>query len=216
MEQDEIFECYEGDRWFERNSGLLTPHDDYVIFLLELYGILSPDVKVLEVGAANGYRLARIYEKYGCEVHAVEPSKKAVEDGKTRFPYMHFYPRALKDIDFDEMFDIVIVQSVFHWIDRKNLLLSASNIDRSLRAGGKLVIGDFQTPFPVKRRYHHIEDREVYTYKLRYKDIFLSTGSYIELSAIAINHDEKSFKNITLGNVFVLSLLSKEGIYTDL
>lgn len=218
MEQDKIFEEFEGDNWFKRNVTALNPHDDYVIYLLELYGLLSSDKKVLEVGAANGYRLARIHDKYGCEVYAVEPSKKAVEDGKKRFPFVKFYQSSAKEINFKEMFDIVVINSVFHWIDRKNLLLSVAKIDRSLKVGGALLIGDFQTPFPIKRRYHHIKDSEVFTYKLRYKEIFLSTGLYSELSNLTVNHDEKNMEGITITiyNMFVLSLLKKESMYITL
>lgn len=216
MEQDKVFEEFEGDNWFKRNVSVLQPHDDYAIYLLELYNLLSSDKKILEVGASNGYRLARIYEKCGCEVHAVEPSKEAVEDGRKRFPFVKFYTSTIKDIEFDGAFDVVIVNSVFHWIDRKNLLLSVAKIDMALKNGGTLAIGDFQTPFPAKRRYHHIEDKEVFTYKQRYKDIFLSTGLYLELSNITINHDEKMLKNITTNNMFVISLLRKESLHIDL
>lgn len=216
MEQDKIFEAFEGDNWFNRNSSVLQPHDDHVIQLLETYGLLSRDKKVLEVGAANGYRLAAIHEKFGCEVHAVEPSQEAVAAGKKRFPFITFYLSTAKDMEFEEIFDIVIIHSVFHWIDRKKLLLSAAKIDMALKDKGALVIGDFQTPFPVKRRYHHITDNEVYTYKQRYKDIFLSVGSYLELSNMTLNHDEKSFENITMGNMFVISLLRKENLHTEI
>jgi hypothetical protein len=55
---------------------------------MELYH-LRPS-SVLEIGAANGFRLAVISERYGARVVAVEPSVEAIVDGKARFPCVEF------------------------------------------------------------------------------------------------------------------------------
>lgn len=212
MGQYEVFKNYEGDAWFERNKEALTPRDDLIIRLIDMYGILDEHKKVLEVGSANGYRLERIRQKYGCKVVAVEPSKKAVEDGRKNYPQVEFYNITAEELSFKELFDVVILNGVFDWIDRKNLLKVCSLVDEALRRGGYLIIGDFQTPKPMKNPYHHLKE-EVFTYKQSYKDIFLSTYSYLELATICYNHDTKSFKDINLNNLFCVSLLKKEEIY---
>lgn len=212
MWQYEIFKNYEADAWFERNKEALKPRDDLIIQLIDMYGILDEHKKVLEVGSANGYRLERIRQKYGCKVVAVEPSKKAVEDGRKNYPQVEFYNVTAEELSFKELFDVVILNSVFHWIDRRNLLKVCSLVDEALRRRGYLIIGDFQTPKPMKNPYHHLKE-EVFTYKQRYKDIFLSTYSYLELATICYNHDTKSFKDINLNNLFCVSLLKKEEIY---
>src|SRR6516162_491184 len=61
---------------------------DLVFQLMELY-CLRP-ARVLEVGAANGRRLAAIIERYGCRAVAVEPSQKAIEAGRAKFPKVQF------------------------------------------------------------------------------------------------------------------------------
>lgn len=212
MGQFEIFKKYESDQWFERNKELLKPMEDIVIQLLDLYDLLDKNSKVLEVGASNGYRLAKLHEKYGCICSAVEPLKKAVKDGIDKFPFIKFYQITAEEMDFNDEFDLVIVNSVMHWIDRKNLFKAVTNIDKALKMGGYLVIGDFQLPFFVKNPYHHIKD-EVYTYKQPYKNIFLTSGSYLELASICYNHDTKSFKNIDFKNFFCVSLLKKQELY---
>jgi len=212
MGQFEIFKEYEADRWFERNKEALKPKEDVIVWLLGLYGILNKDSKVLEVGASNGYRLAKLYEKYGCTCVAVEPSQKAVKDGMDKFPFIKFHQVTAEEMGFGEEFDLVIVNGVLSWIDRKNLFKVVDNIDKALKRGGYLLIGDFQLPFFVKNPYHHIQD-EAYTYKQPYKNMFLSSGSYLELASICYNHDTKDFENIDLGNLFCVSLLRKQSLY---
>ena len=61
MLQDDIFRQTEGDRWFARNRAALGAFDasaDLALRLLELYN-LRPQ-SVIEIGAANGFRLAAI------------------------------------------------------------------------------------------------------------------------------------------------------------
>lgn len=64
---------------FERNLGALqtfNPADDMPLKLMELYE-LRPAC-ALEIGAANGFRLAAIRERYGARVVAVELVVRAV------------------------------------------------------------------------------------------------------------------------------------------
>ena len=69
---------------------------------------------------------------------------------------------------------------------------------------------------PIKRRYHHIKDEEVFTYKVDYKKIFLATGFYKEIATLSLNHDNKTLtSNTTIDNYFSVSLLKKEDIYMD-
>lgn len=212
MKHFEVFKNYEADRWYERNKESLKPKDDLVIWLLENYGVLKAESSVLEVGASNGWRLARIYEKYQCRVVAVEPSKKAVEEGKRAFPFIEFYNLTVEEASFEEDFDVVIVNSVLHWIDRKNLFQAIANINRALKEGGYLLIGDFQLPAFIKNPYHHTQE-ELYTYKQAYKELFISSGLYMELATLCYNHDTKDFSNINLKNLFCVSLLRKQDMY---
>ena len=215
MEQDKIFLEFEGDNWYERNKKSLEAEKDIPILLMEFYGIKP--TRILEVGASNGYRLARIYEKYGGDVHAVEPSEKAIEDGKERYPFIKFQRATAENMVYDrQFFDLIIVNSVFHWVDRETLLISIANIDNTLKWGGHIIIGDFQLHCPIKRRYHHIKDEEVFTYKLDYKKIFLATGFYKEIATLSLNHDNKTLtSNTTIDDYFSVSLLKKEDIYMD-
>src|SRR5262249_12853704 len=86
--QDEIFTASEADQWFERNKHVLERLDDQDVplRLVELYQ-LAPKA-ILEIGAANGYRVAELAKRTGARAVAVEPSQRAVEDGRARFPHV--------------------------------------------------------------------------------------------------------------------------------
>ena len=213
--QDNIFLEFEGDNWYERNKEALKTKGDSPLLLMELYNV-KPN-KVLEVGASNGYRLAKINEKYGCEVCAVEPSEKAISDCKVNCPSVRFQRATAETMVYNKnFFDLVIMHSVFHWIGRETLLASIANIDKVLKWGGYLIIGDFQVPFPIKRRYHHIEDRAVFTYKIDYRKIFLSTGFYKEIGTLSLNQDTKLMTGETsIENYYSVSLLRKEDMYIE-
>jgi len=193
--QDDIFAAFEADRWFERNRRALAridPSKDFPLRLMELYG-LRPR-RVLEVGAANGYRLAFIHQNYGCKVVAVEPSLSAVRDGKVQFPEVAFVNALAHAIPLKESFDLIIVNNVFHWVDRAHLLRSVAEIDRLQEDGGFLIIGDFYPSTLVRIRYHHLTDRVVYTYKQNYAATFLASGLYHEVGLVTGDHSSKAMR----------------------
>ena len=188
MKQDKIFLNFEGDKWFERNKlSLIADENDIILKLLNMYNIKPK--KVLEVGASNGYRLAKIYEKYKCRCVAVEPSKKAIKDGKKKFKFIKFIRSVASKMSLrDNSFDLVIVNFVFHWISRESLLKSVAEIDRVLQNYGYLIIGDFFPCNYLKVKYHHLSLEKVYTYKQNYSEIFLHSGLYHLICCITSSH----------------------------
>jgi ubiquinone/menaquinone biosynthesis C-methylase UbiE len=189
MSQDRIFLQSEGDQWFLRNRGALSQDArmDPVLSLLELYG-LKPN-SVLEVGAANGWRLAAIHQRYGAKCVGIEPSEKAIEDGTKRFPEITLKRGLAHEIPLQDAFHLVIVNYVFHWISRQTLFQSVAEFDRMIADGGYLVIGDFAPTYPMKRRYHHLPNEDVWTYKADYAAIFSAAGTYELISRMTYNHD---------------------------
>ena len=84
--QEELFESSEGDQWFERNREALDrfdPEADFPLRLIELYHLRPRNV--LEVGAANGVRLAAIHQRFAARVVGVEPSVQAKTMGSGSF-----------------------------------------------------------------------------------------------------------------------------------
>lgn len=182
INQDDLFKESEGDDYFQRRKNSNWSDEERIAEDLPLSLIKRNKLKIknaAEVGAYNGFRLAHLVQNYNCKAVAFEPSQKAVKDGKERYPHIIFHRNTASKLDAaDGAFDTVIVSFVFHWIDRKMLLRSVSEIDRILADEGHLVISDFLVSYPQRCRYHHLPQQEVWTYKQKYEDIFISTNCY--------------------------------------
>ena len=210
MNQDKIFFAKEGDNWFKRNRQDI--HDDRfsdpVLALLAQYK-LKPK-KVLEVGAANGWRLAKIADSYGSQCIGIEPSKAAVADGKKRFKKIALKTGLASALPVNEEFDLVIVHYVLHWVSREELMGAVVEIDRVVADGGYLVIGDFDPFYPTRTRYHHLPNDEVYTYKLDYANIFAATALYRSIARMTFLHENHEITHDKAGeDRGVVSLLKK-------
>lgn len=152
---------------------------------------------VLELGSSNGFRLNTLKKLFPTIDVAVgvDPSKLAVQDGKERYG-LEMYENNIVDFEFDDyQFDLVIVNFVYYWVDRKNILKAVANTDSFVKDKGYLVIGDFLPNFPQRVNYHHT-DEEVYTYKLNYPRIFESTNNYKKIFETTFNADEKFSGNV--------------------
>jgi SAM-dependent methyltransferase len=191
--QDHVFADLEGDRWFERNRSALEHADmrtDTPLMLLDLYGVRP--ASVLEVGAANGYRLAALHERHGCRTVGLEPSAAAIADGRGRFPGVELIQGQAHHIPLEERFELVILNFVLHWVDRARLLQTVAEVDRVLDDGGLLLIGDFLPASLSRRRYHHLSNVEVYTYKQNYAATFLASGIYHVVALLTGDHSTRS------------------------
>lgn len=192
MLQDNIFMQSEGDRWFERNRSALSRFDpgaDLCMRLIDLYD-LRPE-SVLEIGAANGFRLAAIHTRTAARVVGVEPSARAILEGKASYPFVSFVRALAHAIPLRERFELVIVNFVFHWIDRARLLESMSEADRLVGDGGFLIVGDFHPAHRWRVRYHHLADQDVHTYKQNYAEPFLACGLYHPVCLLTADHGTK-------------------------
>lgn len=70
-----------GDHYYMRNRDDFGKKDiDPVLKMMESVN-LRP-TSVLEIGCANGWRLKKIKELYGCHVRGIDPSTKAIQDGQ--------------------------------------------------------------------------------------------------------------------------------------
>jgi SAM-dependent methyltransferase len=95
---------------------------------------------------------------------------------------------SMASLPIDERFDLVIVNFVFHWVDRSSLLQSIAEVDRVVADGGWLLIGDFLPAIPAKVPYHHLPDEPMYTYKQDYSEIFRASGGYRVVGLVTGNH----------------------------
>lgn len=201
MLQDNVFSQVEGDRWFERNRSALESFDpagDLPLKLISLYQ-LAPS-RVLEIGAANGFRLAEIQKRTGAEAVALEPSEQAALSGHGSFPFVRFVRGTMSAAPLRGSFDLVIVNFVFHWIDRQSLLCAAAEVDRLVSDTGYLLIGDFHPANHLRVHYHHLQKEEVFTYKQNYAATFLASGLYHPVCLLTAHHATRALEPHVIEN----------------
>jgi len=185
MNQDELFRQSEGNAWFERNRAALGRHqEDWPVRLITQ---LDPDAgvrSVLELGCATGWRLEALRQRLGARCVGVDASRGAVDFGREQYPGLELHQGVLSQVPLAGPFDAVIVHFVLHWVDRATLAASVAEIDRMVRDGGYLCVGDFLPDFQQRRHYHHLPGAEVFTYKQDYAAIFESLGTYRTLTRV--------------------------------
>lgn len=186
MEQGKIFKQTEGDNWFRRNRGMFNRErlkTDVVLGIIRLFDIQPK--RVLELGCVNGYRLSYLGDEYNCECAGIDCSRMAIEDGQRRYKGIRLICGGVDKLCFkDSCFDLVIINFVFHWLDRKTLSSVVSEADRVVKNKGLIIVGDFYPLFPIKKAYHHLEDKKVYTYKDDYSKLFERLGYYQNVGRI--------------------------------
>ena len=108
---------------------------------------------------------------------------------------------------FNQYFDVVILGFCLYLVDRELLFKTISEVDRTLKQGGYLVITDFETPFPIKRNYEHLEG--CFSYKNNYSNFFLGGGHYSLVNKIHTSHSTDMF-NPDINERVSTSVLYKE------
>lgn len=190
--QEQCFFDGEGDAWYKRNQTALTVagHFDWPLALIDQLGDKAKIAAVAELGCANGYRLEALRQRgIGNEHVGVDVSAEAIAQGSRHFPALELLRAPLSNVPLEKTFDLVIVNYVLHWIDRERLVRTIGEIDRLVKDGGTLVIGDFLPDAPSRRQYHHRPEGGVFTFKQDYAAIFSALGTYREIARVCYNHD---------------------------
>lgn len=192
MTQDDLFRAAEGNRWYERNRRSLSSGTrmDWPLRALSMLEGFAP-ASVLEVGCCDGYRLQALRRHYGSEIRCagVDASVAACEAGIALHPELDLRHGLMSAIPFEEQFELVIVNFVLHWVDRATLAQSIAGVDAAVADGGILVIGDFLPDHQQRRRYHHLPEEDVWTWKQDYTLAFAGLGTYREVLRLTFDHD---------------------------
>lgn len=178
----------EGDRWFLRNREKLIAFDveqDLATVLLRKHGVVP--TRVLEVGAANGYRLAALKQLFGCAVRGTDASAMAVADGQQRFG-VELTCQAAEDFDGLGGCDLLLLHFILHWIDRALLPELTKNVCEAVSIGGYLLVADFAPDLDEDVPYHHLPPGSATTYKRDYRSHFVQTGCFREVACLHADH----------------------------
>jgi len=164
----------EGNAWFARNRERLGAHDPVSEMIDELG--LNPK-SVLEIGCANGWRLKKLYELYGCEVRGIDVSAAAVEAREV--PTIQVgWADALPYLN--RSFDLVIFGFCLYVTDPSEWLRIAAESDRVLKHGGHIIIHDFADEGrDFARHYKHRSG--VFAYHVNWRRFWLAHPWYRDL-----------------------------------
>lgn len=191
MSQKITFLSGEGNMWYQRNKSAFTTKkqkEDPILLALE-HCQIKP-VRVLEIGCANGWRLAKLHDSYHCEVYGVDPSEEAITDGKTQYPYMNLSVGTADNLPEIEPVDLIIFGFCLYLCDPEDLFKIAMESHHLLKNNGHIAILDFHPPTGHYRNpYTH--KKGIFSYKMDYSQLFTWHPSYCRVYQHLYNHQQK-------------------------
>ena len=214
-EQKKIFLQSEGDQWFERNFADKPKQErerDQALTILNRLG--TPFGDVLEVGCSDGWRLEELRQRFGSHCTGIEPSLKAVEAGRQRYPDIALEVGTADSLAFAaQSFDLLIAGFCLCLCDRKDLFTIAAEFDRVLRPGGTLLITEFLPPIPYRNEWAHVPG--MHCYKMDYAGMFTWNPQYSLYERSVVDYHSGVAELGAYDNQISVSLLHKgpESVY---
>lgn len=176
-EQIEIFKK-ESWNYFRRNfkgTDLRTmPLNSHIEQIFSSYPISIRGGSILDLGCGAGNNLHCLHKRFRTKRGVgVESSAKVVKLLSGLFPEFEFYENDCRSLPFAAGdFDLVILRSVLHWVDRNYLM---QTIGEAVRVSAKyLLVSDFAPTRPYSVIYHH--DGRCRTFKMSYQALIEGTG----------------------------------------
>lgn len=163
-----------GDDWLKRNLSTLGQRDMVSEALDHING--QPK-SVLEIGCANGWRLKKLKDRFGCEVAGIDPSMDAIKAAhEAGIPAIR---GTADNLPYDnEKFDCVIFGFCLCFIGPEEWSAIVAESDRVLHPAGRIIINDFIGTRFIKRRIQNItldkklEEHPVYLYNFDWPSLW--------------------------------------------
>lgn len=121
------------------NAGLYEDKHGFVAeYGKDLLEFVPPDRQqaILDLGCGTGTLTSELAARAG-EVIGLDASPDMVAAARERYPEIVFITGDALDLPFENRFDVVFSNAVFHWLPDHDRLLK--NIRRALKPGGRLV-----------------------------------------------------------------------------
>ena len=189
MKQKNVFIKEEADAWYERNKLCINQkslNNDQIFIALQ--NIDCQPKRILEIGCANGWRLAQLASHYGASCYGIDPSKTAIEDGTLSYPALNLSVGTADGLPDIEPVDLIIFGFCLYLCDPQDLFKIAANSDRLLKDKGVMAILDFCPPAGHYRNdYQHYAN--LFSYKMNYSSMFSWHPSYCRIYEHVTHHD---------------------------
>jgi len=179
MNQADAFLEGEGDNYHERNRTKAL--NRRVLNPILGLGLQSP--RILEVGCGDGRYLDELNRYLRGRGAGVDPSSKAISEGKIKYPLLDLHTGIATDIGiyFDRHeFDLIIFGFCLYLIDRDDLFEAVSDSDYLLKPNGFIAIHDFNARKPKVVPYQHLDG--IKSYHMDYPKLWLANPAYKEVT----------------------------------
>jgi len=215
MKQNQIFLESEGDAWHCRNESILKQKnlstDDLIIQeILKIHGAKNNNLKILEIGCGNGYRLEWLKKNIGAKCYGIEPSNQAVKVALSKGVDVKQGTADFLPFEINS-FDIIVFGFCLYLCDREDLFKIAAEADRVCKNPGWIIIQDFFNSNFSSNVYHHLPGLK--SFKMDYRSIFTWHPFYECTTHKVIDHEQHSF-NDTKNNWISISSLRKNSHFT--
>jgi ubiquinone/menaquinone biosynthesis C-methylase UbiE len=183
--QKTAFSEGEGDAWFERNRTKLGVGPDEMERAIE--SLQMRPKRILEIGCSNGHRLEKLRARFNAECVGIDPSQLAIANGRVSYPNLSLNVGTADVLEFHNgAFDLVIFGFCLYLCDPCDYFRIAAEADRVLFDPGWLVIHDFLTSSPRRRRYSH--SAGLYSHKMEFSRLITGNPAYRMLARRYCEH----------------------------
>lgn len=177
-------------RFFARNFAQADlraiPPTSYLVELVDAAPVDLRGARVLDLGCGAANNLRWLSHRLRAPVAVgVEPSPRTVDALGRAYPELTFVAADLASLPFpDGAFDLVLLRSVLHWIDRAFLL---HTLGEALRVTARwLVVSDFAPPGAYSVPYRG--EPGMRTFKADPRPLLAATGLVRETASL-LHHD---------------------------
>lgn len=169
--QSRVFIKGEGKAWLDRNINKLDGNNDPVLETLKACKITPANV--IEVGCANGWRLAKLAKEFNCNGFGVDPgAERQVNKG---FSIFNGTAELLPFTSASA--DVVIYGFCLYLCDPEDYFKIAAEGDRVLQNNGYLVVYDFNCPIgSYKTKYKH--HGGIFSYHYDFSRLWMGNPAY--------------------------------------
>ena len=212
QKQKDIFLQGEGNHWYDRARQQVDGANKCFAYqqILNFVPAFRDSTSILEIGCSSGNKLDFLAHGRPGQFYGIDPSAKAIEDGKNKFERLNLFVGTADNLPFeDAFFDLIIFGFCLYLCDREDLFKIAAETDRCLKKNGFLAIIDFFSCVPYSNTYKHAD--HVFSYKMNYANLFLWHPSYSLVSQIPFSHSSYSF-NDKVDERVALQVLYKDSV----
>lgn len=117
---------------YEGRHGFVSAYGESLLTWVPEY----PQGAILDLGCGTGVLTAALARKAG-SVLGIDSSVQMIEKARTDHPALRFAVMDALTLPWENVFDVVFSNAVFHWISQQERLLGG--VCRALRPGGRLV-----------------------------------------------------------------------------